>query len=398
MPEGRTEPTQTPIPSLWPTTSPSTAPTSTLGPTSNPPPSPPDCPTQVSEPLFEVSLVQMSDIRGIVPLGNLNPSGHALPSPHIYFYIRMTEAEPLIPAFVPVFAPVHIWITSIEYKQYSNPISSDYTLKFKPCNQFSGYYHHVQDLSDDLLERAGPFEGSACGRHSTASGCRKSVMIEMQAGELIGAAGGEGHLAMDFGAMDGRVPPLAYANPAHFWADPSGLDRFHLVCPIDYYAPEVRDWLRGRLGDFEGKNPRTVEPICGEVEQDEPGTAQGTWYLPSAPSFPEAPHLNLVHSNIDPALGAFSIGSLVPGLESIAHYFHPETSGRVNLDFSLVTTDANVYCYDSMFGLAGHPVSPAEIILIQLTNEGSLRFEKRDAAECGTGPWDIASNFAEFER
>ena len=46
-----------------------------------------------------------------------------------------------------------------------------------------------------------------------------------------------------------------------------------MSCDIKVKTPEVRDWLRGRLGDFEGKNPRTVEPICGEVEQDEPGTA-----------------------------------------------------------------------------------------------------------------------------
>ena len=237
---------------------PSTTPASTSAPTPNALPSLPDCLAEISEPLFEASPVQMSDIRGIVPLGNFNPPGHTLPTPHIYFYIRMTESEPPTPAIVPVFAPGHIWITSIEKRVKSNPPSAHYYLTFKPCKQFAAYFDHVQQLSEDLLAQVGPFEGSACGPHSTANNCRKSVMIELKAGELIGAAGGEGHLALDFGAMDGRVPPLAYANPVHFWADPSGLDRFHQVCPIDYYVPGVRDRLRGRLGDFEGKTPRTI--------------------------------------------------------------------------------------------------------------------------------------------
>ena len=226
-------------------------------------------------------------------------------------------------------------------------------------------------------------------------------MIEMQAGEVIGVAGGEGHLALDLGAFDGRVPPLVYANPARFWSHPSGLDQFHMVCPIDYYGPDLRVELRGRLGDFTGQTPRTVVPICGEVEQDEPGTAQGNWYrrgTVGGPPFPYGSKLALVHSNFNPLLGAFSIGTSVPGLGPGAYYFRPQTSGSVNLDFSRVIANGNVYCYDSFFGLAGYAVSPAHIILIQLTGETTLRIEKRDAAECGTGPGVFQSNFADYER
>jgi len=116
------------------------------------------------------------------------------------------------------------------------------------------------------------------------------------------------------------------------------------------------------------------------------------------PPYDEAFVLALVHSNFDPTLGAFSIGTTVPGLAGHAYCFRPQTSARVNLDFSRVTADGKVYSYDSTFGLSGNPVSPAEIILIQLTGETSLRIEERDAAECGAGTWVIQSNFAEFER
>lgn len=82
-------------------------------------------------------------------------------------------------------------------------------------------------------------------------------MIEMQGGEIIVVAGSGGHMAMDFGAMDGRVPPLACANPARFWSNPLGLYPVHMVCPIDYYEPLARTQLRGRLGDFTGESLRT---------------------------------------------------------------------------------------------------------------------------------------------
>ncbi len=388
-------PTQSPSPS------PSPEPTTTPVPTPTSLPSAPDCPTDLSKPLFEVSPIQMSDIRGIVPLGNLNPPGHTLPTQHIYFYIRMTGAEPSTPASVPVFAPGHIWITSIEEKLYASPPTTDYSITFKPCNQFAAYFHHVQKLSAELLVRVGSFEGSGCDTSAPVNSCRKHVMIEMQAGEVIGVAGGEGHLALDLGAIDGRVSPLVYANPARFWSSASGLDQFHMVCPIDYYVPDLRVELRGRLGDFTGQTARTAEPICGEVEQDEPGTAQGNWYqrgTVGGPPFPYGSQIALVHSNFDPSLGAFSIGTLVPGLGTGAYYFRPQTFGRVNLDFSEVISDGNVYCYDSMFGLAGYAVSPAQIILVQLTTEATLRIEKIDAAECGAGPWAFQANFADFER
>ena len=136
----------------------------------------------------------------------------------------MTEAEPLIPAFVPVFAPGHIWITSIEEKHCASPPTTDYYVTFKPCNQFAAYFHHVQQLSAELLVRVGSFEGNGCDTSAPVNSCRKNVMIEMQAGEVIGVAGGEGHLALDLGAFDGRVSTLAYANPARFWSSASGLD------------------------------------------------------------------------------------------------------------------------------------------------------------------------------
>ena len=261
----------------------------------------------------------------------------------------MTGAEPSTLATVAVFAPGRIWITRIQKTQYASPPSTDYSITFWSCNQFVAYFGHVEQLSENLLIHAGPFEGGRCINHSDGNiTCQKDVIIETEAGEIIGVSEG----GLDFGAMDSRVPPLTHANPARYSSSV-----LHAVCAIDYYSPDVRDRLRGRFGGHRGQRLRTVEPICGEVEQDEPGTAQGNWFLRGTEgSLSSSPttHLALVHDNVDPLLGAFSVGAPVPGIGPFAVIFAPQTcGGRVNLDFNQVTADGNIYCYDSWHNRAG---------------------------------------------
>ena len=173
-----------------------------------------------------------------------------------------------------------------------------------------------------------------------------------------------------------------------------------VTCPLSYFeGGPVLDQLVALVN--RDKVEGEALP-CGFVIQDLPGAAQGNWYFFGTgnypDTFPQDPHLALVHDNIHPSLGAFSVGTSVPGLRTGVYHFKPQTSGRVNLDFSQVTADGNVYCYDPLNHYWGEPISPAHSILLQLTSETTLRIEKRDAAECGTGPRTFQSNFAEFER
>ena len=207
-----------------------------------------------------------------------------------------------------------------------------------------------------------------------------------------------GRLAMDFGLRDARVTPQAYANPSRHSSRQSGFDLFHVACAIDYYRPNLREKLRARLGDHFGGRQRTITPICGEVEQDEPGTAQGKWYKPgTAGLLREDPHLALVHDNVDPSRGVFSIGTSVPGLGPDAWFFAPRPSGGVNRDFSQVTAHGAIGCYEPV-GRSGRPPASPLVILLQMTSDTTLRIEKRDAAQCGTGPWAFQASYADFER
>ena len=58
------------------------------------PPSSPGSSTSGGSLVFKASPLELSTIRQIVPLGNLNPPGHTLPTDHIYVNNRTPNGAP----------------------------------------------------------------------------------------------------------------------------------------------------------------------------------------------------------------------------------------------------------------------------------------------------------------
>lgn len=264
---GDTGTTQEPNPAVTLT------PTATLVPT-NPPGirvrGMPDCPSDVGEPLFDTSPLREGDFHSILPLGGVSPPSHTFPTDHIYFFLRREDqSDPTgVPARVPVFAPADMWITSVGASEHvtADPPYTDYSIRFSPCRQFSAYFLHVQELAPGILDEIGQFGDQECSSYDTGGQtyrlCQKwDLEIKVQSGAQLGIAGGrEGQNALDMGAHDARVVPLPYANPERLYTIDSGFDPFHVVCPIDYYEPEVRAELEAMLGYAEQR--RTAEPVC----------------------------------------------------------------------------------------------------------------------------------------
>lgn len=111
--------------------------------------------------------------------------------------------------------------------------------------------------------------------------------------------------------------------------------------------------------------------------QDVGDTAQGNWFdssLPLGPT-PTSSHLALVHDKVDPTIAALV---WVPSPQG-TWMFTPEHTGTVNREFSEITSDGNVYCYE---GLMDDGVSPlAGRFLLELTSPTELRIE-HDNATC----------------
>lgn len=365
----------------------------------------PDCPEDISTPLLKFPPLRVADFTAIIPLGNLNPPGHVFPTDHLYFALaRDSTAANSLTRVSPVFAPAHGWIIEIISSEHlsETPLFTDYGLRFSPCRQFVVTFGHLNSLSKTLLETAGDLTAGRCQVYMAGGKdfryCANEAAIELQAGEQIGTTGGrEGQNALDSGGIDARAQPLAYANPSRVFSSPNGIDRLHIICPVDYFAAGVRAELEARLGGW-GTNPRTAPPICGKVMQDLAGTAQGIWYVKgTTQEFPEDPHLALVHDNVDPAVAIFSVGTSIPSLASRPYSFTPRAAGRVNRDFSAIRADDEIYCFDSD-RTKNSSIPAGMVVLLQLTGEMTLRIEVQTQSHCGDGPWVFTSAAVEFER
>lgn len=343
--------------------------------------------------------VNFEDIDSITPLGNLNPSGHTFPTDHLYLNIKEGKTD------IPVYAPGDLWVTDLHLsKKYEDGgTTEDYSVNFKPCQEFSAYYIHINTLSEKLQEEFDKnYSDENCNEYTTGGTkfrmCFVEANVKLSAGELIGTTGYEGQRNFDLGANDLRIDTsfVAQYTKRAEWRG----SMVNTVCPLDYFTPDLKTKLYSIVGDTGGVR-RTIEPICGTVNQDEWGTAQGVWFLAGMPVEErggEDEHAALVHHNVDPTQGVFSIGTSMEksGLSTGAFNFIPRDSGLVNRDFDQVKPDGNIYCYENGSGVEFG--NRTIMIIIKLLDEQTLRMEKLSSSSCGSGPWEFSSNYTDFER
>jgi hypothetical protein len=328
---------------------------------------------------------------------------HVRPTNHLYFNIKFVSQSQnsWLTERVNVVAPGNLTIYQISSNNIS-PTHTDYQLYLSSCSSFYVYFDHITGLSQALQSLfVAPFD--SCHGYSGSSGqsCTKIVRVLVQAGQYLGTAGGvqNGSTALDVGAVDFRVPPLAFAVPAHYRTDQA-----HAVCAIDYYTPSVADKLRSLLGSYDGSVRRTIPPVCGSVNQDVQGTAQGSWYSQGS-TFPvdnESQTIALVHDNVNASRGVFSIGSSMTnlGFRGGPYYFSPRSTGLVNLDFQYVKP-GQAYCYETSYNNRGGNSGPnaESVILVEVLNATTMRIEDVvSASSCGVGPWTFTANQTDFQR
>lgn len=188
-------------------------------------------------------------------------------------------------------------------------------------------FGHMQSLNATLQDAIDAGDGT-CNTYMAGGNefrnCRCTVKIEVGAGTVVGTAGGRpGQFALDVWGYDYRGEMNTFANQSRIESEAPS--RIHATCALDVFDAATRSALEPELGS--SFTTRTDAPVCGEIEQDEPGTAQGIWLREGVGSFfPEDPHLALVHDNIDADLGAISIGTAFPAATG-AYTFAPTPRG-----------------------------------------------------------------------
>lgn len=363
----------------------------------------------------------LSLIRSIVPLGSLNPPSHTLPTHHIYLSTVLTDpSDPTSqPIPVDVFAPGRVEVVAVVR---NGP--EDFDIQMQPCRDVRTYYFHLRTL-DRAIEDELRTDGWFC-----FGPCAQRTSIVVNDGQRLGTAPTADSIGFDWGLIDRRLPPLPFANSARYdfsyfstlrslppelvaLAPYIAPERPQQFCPADYLVPALRTAaFRALFGSVDGGTRRTAPPICGEHEQDQPGTAQGNWFLgPTATAFEEDDTtLALVHDNVNPGVPMFSVSQAFcdPGGTTCAwstgkRDFMPADTGLVNRDFADVVPGA-IYCYEN---LTLQPISVPDTqigrVLVEVFGGSAdrLRIEPvapTVATECGTAPWSFGSGVREFQR
>ncbi len=318
---------------------------------------------------FTAYPVDLSRIKSITPLGNLNPPGHTFPTDHMYFYGHDGQE-------FEIYAPGNITLTRLKTVKYLPPqsgVSEDYSIEFIVNRQLRGKLGHVNRLSAPLLRAIGAVsaEGDEAETWEVAGRTYKSwsktVNLPMRAGALLGVAGLGG--GCDFWLKDTRIS-LSFVNQD--WSR----EFQNTACPLAYFSPDLKRVLEGYLKDYAG-NSVVPAGFCGKIDFDIPGTAQGIWVRPDyrpGRNRAEDIGLALVYDNFNASKGAISIGMAGDYTwDESVYAFTPTHSGYANRAFGEVKPDGNLYYY--LLDPFGPANDSTKAVLIRMDDANHLRLQ-----------------------
>ncbi len=333
----------------------------------------PECSTQQ----LSLAPVDLEKIYEISPLGNIGPPGHTLPTVHMHWHI---SAGGTTTNTIPLRSPGLLYFISLsgpEELDNPDPKAADYWLTFALCRDVMVYFNHVKYLSPATKAAlAGiPCEGASVNPSGLCTR-RLSTPKQFAAGTEIGQVG---HLQgnFDIGAYDYRKP-LPYVNPASYGnLEAVGFGRPRLlygICPLDLFPEPVRPQAYQKI-------KRTAEPRCGEIMLDIPGTLQGNWFAPGGRAdLAWDTHLHFGPDFENPAESVIAVAGIISA--PLEWHFTAANSGTVNRRFADVKPDG-IYCYESS----------GERLLVQLTDETTLKIEKQNGVCSGAAGFSEPLNY-----
>jgi hypothetical protein len=335
-------------------------------------------PSCTKQEVFSVPPFNQEDYSYIEPLGHLNPSGHhILPSEWLSVNVHRNGYNAIE---TNVYAPADITIYNIKHFRFYNNSGiftyEYYDLEFSPCKEIRAWYGDLMP-SDNLNKLIASSDCAKGLSPSNSDMCTYPVNISIKAGDILGTAGGStGAAGMIFGVYDSRVNITEFANPARYRPD-----HLHTACPMKYFAEPAKSMMYGFFG-WNGEK-RTVEPICGVIMQDVPGTAQGSWFdgpLGNTNLENEGKAISLIHDNRFGILGELVIGGQVTQAGMVE--FTTTHTGTTNREPSEVTADGKIYCYQNYDVEHTYTGLPGKFIL-QLIDADTLKIEHQDGSCTG---------------
>ncbi|MAE42571.1 hypothetical protein CMO93_02265 [Candidatus Woesearchaeota archaeon] len=326
----------------------------------------PDCENK----FFTTTPVDLSDVKEITPLGNIGPPGHTFPTDHTYLHLGEYETN----YAYSLFAPADVYITQVSWGKGDTQDPIDYTIYFALCKDVIGYYNHVKATSEELNKITDKVE---CEDYSVQkeNSCTKILLEKVEEGTLLGEVGlKQGNF--DFGLIDLRKE-LDFANPIRH---PTRTRFIH--CAYDYYREDLQKQFFDLIKREDGQQ-------CGITMQDVPGTLKGNWFHETAEEEYVVDwdvYLAFVNENDFPDVQVVSVAGIFTDFGK--YKFIPKDSGFVDREFSQVTADGNIYCYQAAdVGKVNEPI-PTGKILVQMTSDTQLKIEHQSGSCNGSKNFD----------
>lgn len=288
---------------------------------------------------FEVSPMAISTYKYIVPLGNLNPSDHTLPTDHVYFTHDDTTET------IPVYAPIGGKILDIYAFNYGTEHDNRIIIGVK--NVYSYYIIHLL-LSSDL-----------------------KIGDIIQTSQQIGVASKHA-AAVDLGVLNkNSIQP--FINPSHY-------DDMNLYsdAPLKYYIEPLKSQLYStvrRLGSDKDSS------FC----YDQVGKLIGGWFLTGVTSTDivsgtsvGTKEIAFVYDNYDPSQIMISIGGTI--FPKGVYYVQNNA-----IDPALVATSIGKISYKLY--LSSLEADRAGLLIVEMTSADQIKIEAFN---------DITSDTADF--
>ncbi|MCH8003299.1 MAG: hypothetical protein IH934_01605 [Nanoarchaeota archaeon] len=315
--------------------------------------------------LFTTFPVDMNEVESITPLGNLGPPGHTFPTQHPHIHLGVYETS----YAYPLYAPADVYITSVAWSEGATQDPVDYVIYFALCKDIIGYYNHVKTLSNEVKDIIEKVECESFSTDSEGS-CTKVLLDKVDEGTLLGEVGlKQGNF--DFGLIDLRKP-LDFIKPERY----PTRDQY-LNCAFDYYPENMKQQFYGLINRVDG--------TCGIVMQDVPNTLKGNWFHETSPKKYVVDwnvYLAFVDHFEDPSIQVVSIAGIFT--EPSLFKFIPKQSGAINREFSQVTADGTIYCYEGANVIRDFETVPSGKILVEMTGDETLQIERQSGSCSGS--------------
>ena len=279
---------------------------------------------------FTSSPVDPAALQFIVPLGNMGPYAHTLPTDHIYFYHHLNTGS---------FAPVPVTAPASGTVDFIINRGADSKFRVRVNGTYTYYFDHVT-----------PAPGITVG-------------ARVEAGSRVGDSAG---IAFDFNVSNTGVR-LGFANPARYAQETLQTD-----APLKYFQEPIRSALYAKVR-------RVGADLDGRIDFDVAGTLSGNWF---------AEGLSIADSmrGDDPSVGmrqlAFARDAWFPDRQRVSiggfgmtglYGVPPDAS-----DFTAITAASGMVVYRLLnLGEPGGPpgIDQLGLIVLQLDAVGRLRVE-----------------------